>query len=94
MKRIAQGIGIPIIKLIGLVFFRSKWMRGRHFENGGVAGYAWVWKRIWTQRILGFNRHIPWPCAPNVMISNPRNLEFDLDDLNNFQVVRNLFPEH
>lgn len=38
------------------------------------------------QKILGFNRKIPWPVSPFCFISNPNNIEFDPGDLNNFQM--------
>jgi acetyltransferase-like isoleucine patch superfamily enzyme len=38
-----------------------------------------------TQRLLNFNRHIPWPVSPFIAIVDPKNIEFDPDDLNNFQ---------
>ena len=47
-------------------------------------------KLIW-QKIFGFNRHIPWPVSPFIVISNPKNIYFNVNDLNNFQAFGNYF---
>jgi len=41
--------------------------------------------------LLGFNAHIPWPVSPFVRISDPKNIEFDPDDINNFQTYGTYF---
>ena len=48
-------------------------------------------RSVLTQRILRFNRHVPFPVSPFITISNPRNLRFDIDDLNNFQGIGSYF---
>ncbi|MHB8926883.1 MAG: acyltransferase [Bacillota bacterium] len=74
---------ISVLALIGPLFFDRKYLRGRHFTSG--IGWRWVWRSIWLQKVLGFNRHVPWPVSPLIVVANPRNLVFDPDDLNNFQ---------
>jgi acetyltransferase-like isoleucine patch superfamily enzyme len=41
---------------------------------------------LW-QKILGFNRAAPWPVSPFSSIGPPENIQFDPDDLNNFQGI-------
>ncbi|MEN6612824.1 MAG: acyltransferase [Armatimonadota bacterium] len=36
---------------------------------------------------MGFNRHVPWPVSPCIMVAYPRNIEFHPDDINNFQTI-------
>lgn len=78
--------GVPLLKVIGPMLFQRRYLTGRHFEEGGD-GWRWVARSILTQRVLRFNRHIPWPVSPFIIISNARNLTFDVDDLNNFQTI-------
>jgi acetyltransferase-like isoleucine patch superfamily enzyme len=40
---------------------------------------------------MGLNRHIPWPVSPFILISDAKNMTFDLDDLNNFQGFGNYY---
>ena len=37
------------------IFFKRKYLKGRHFENGNAQGYKWAWKAVVFQKILGFN---------------------------------------
>lgn len=75
---------LPIIIIFAKLFYSGKYIQGRHFESSFI-GLRWVFRGIWRQKILGFNRNIPWPCGHAVHISNPNNIEFDANDLNNFQ---------
>jgi acetyltransferase-like isoleucine patch superfamily enzyme len=72
------------IKVVAPLLFDRRYLRGRHFEQSTI-GWSWVFRAIWFQKILGFNRSIPWPINPHILISNHQNLVFDVDDLNNFQ---------
>lgn len=74
----------PLIMIFLLIFFDRKYLNGRHFENG-FAGIRWAIRAIWTRNILRLAPTLPFPIALNVIISNPENLEFHSDDLNNFQ---------
>ncbi len=83
-------IFLPILKTIGPLFFDKRYLRGRHFENNYV-GWYWVYRSLLWQKIFGFNRHIPWPVSPFIVISNASNIEFDIDNLDNFQQFGNYF---
>lgn len=71
-------------RILAPMFYEKKYISGRWFVRGG-AGWSWLVKGIWFQKMLGFNRTLPWPASPFIRISNWRNLEFHVDDLNNFQ---------
>ena len=45
-------------------------------------------------RIFGQNRKIPWPINPNTIISNPNNIEFDVNNINIFQTPGCYFQNH
>lgn len=75
---------ILISHLLSPLFFSRRYLTGRHFSFWG-RGWMWAWRSIWTQKVLGVNRLARWPTAPDVRILNPDNLEFDPNDLNNFQ---------
>lgn len=75
---------LPISKFLGSLFFNKRYLKGKHFDQS-TSGWKWVLRSIIWQKIFGFNRRTPWPVSPFVVISNPSNIEFDVDDINNFQ---------
>lgn len=85
MKNILKKLYITVSKLILPIFYNKRYLEGRHFCNGNITGYRWAWNNIFMQKILGYNRHIPWPMSFRSVIGNKDNIEFDVDDLNNFQ---------
>ena len=85
-----RRLSVPILRAVGPLLFDRQYLRGRHFTQSDD-GWRWVQRSILTQRILSYNRHIPWPVSPFVSISNHANIDFDPDDLNNFQVAGTYF---
>jgi len=83
-------VSVPILRLVGPVMFDREYLSGRSFVESGD-GWYWVQRSILTQRILSYNRHIPWPVSPFMTISNSENIEFDPDDLVNFQQFGSYF---
>ncbi|NPV62342.1 MAG: acyltransferase [Methanotrichaceae archaeon] len=81
---------MPILRLLGGIFFDRRFLKGRYFEDE-ITGWKWVLRSIFFQKILGFNRHIPWPVSPFILINNSKNIIFDIDDINNFQMIGNYF---
>ncbi|SJM93457.1 acyltransferase [Crenothrix polyspora] len=79
-----QALILPVLLGGAKFFYDGKYLTGRHFDNSFI-GLRWVLRAIWRQKILGFNRHIPWPCGYTACISNPKNITFHPDDLGNFQ---------
>lgn len=84
---------LRIIKNILLIFFSlfydRKYLQGRHFA--GNAGYAWCLRSIWAKNILRLGTPMPWPTSLTCLVSNPANIEFHPDDLNNFQTPGTYF---
>ena len=83
-RKYLKKIFIFISKSIMWIFFDKKYLQGRWFENN-TQGWLWAWKGVWFQKILGFNRSIPWPCHPNLRISCYKNIDFHVDNIDNFQ---------
>ena len=84
MRPRVKSVGVACVKVVAPLFFDRQYLRGRHFEQSAI-GWSWVFRALWFQKILGFNRSIPWPVNPHVSISRHQNVVFDVDDLNNFQ---------
>lgn len=76
---------VPLMKVVAPIFFDRRYLRGRFFEGKAIMGWYWAWRAIWLQKLLGFNRGAPFPVYPRITISNPRAIDFDSHDLNNFQ---------
>lgn len=74
----------PPLRLIGGLFFERQYLTGKWFDEG-LRGWVWVWRSIWTQKLLGINRDAPWPMGPFSRVVNPHKVTFHVDDLNNFQ---------
>lgn len=68
-------------RLLGL-FYDRRYLTGRFFERSR-GGYVWALRGILWQKILGFNRSARYPVSPFVSLSNPRNLHFHPDNLDN-----------
>lgn len=81
---IKSKFGRFLLKSFCSLFFDSKYLRGRWFDEG-IIGYYWCLKGILYQKILRFNSKVPWPMTPLSIIARPEDVIFDPDDLNNFQ---------
>lgn len=102
MKKIIHYLTHPIYSIrkifyllfansIGRLAYPPKVFRSIHFKGMAAPGWQWVTQCFWTQRVLGINSNIPWPCSSRIMITNPNNIDFDMDDLNNFQTFGNYY---
>lgn len=74
----------PIIKICLIFFYDRKYLQGKHFDNS-FAGVLWSIRSIWVKNILRLAKPMPYPTALTCIISNPSNIHFHPDDLNNFQ---------
>lgn len=67
------------------LFYDKRYLNGKQFDNNEITkGWKVLPKLFVTQKIMGWNRHVPWPCAPGILVGNPKNIIFHNDDLNNF----------
>ncbi|MBO2581705.1 acyltransferase [Shewanella algae] len=83
MKKIIVRVFLIVSKIVIPFFYSSDYLKGRWFEKDKIDGWVWCWRSIWFQKILGFNRHVRFPCTPNITIGNYKNLKFDNDNLDN-----------
>lgn len=86
MKRRVANLLRPCIPALGLAFsafFDRKYIQGQSFDNPFV-GYRRVLRAFWIQRVLGFNRHCPWPISHATIVSNYDRIHFHPNDLGNF----------
>lgn len=68
----------------GKLLYPKSLFSSKYFSRPGSKGWKWLYHAFWNQKIRGINRHCPWPCSPGTLISNGHNIEFDVNDLNNF----------
>lgn len=70
--------------LIGrLLYSPACFPKGRYFSSWKSVGWEWVLPDFWGRLFLNKNRGIPWPVSPLARVG--KNIEFDIDGLNNFQ---------
>lgn len=84
MKYLITKVFIAVSKAIMPIFFKKKYLTGRWFENS-IKGWKWCWRSLLFQKVFGFNRHVPFPVSHNSVIGRFENIEFDVNDMNNFQ---------
>lgn len=60
------------------------YLRGRWFDDS-VKGWRWCWRSLFMQKIVGYNRHVPFPVSHRNTVGLVQNIAFHPDDLNNFQ---------
>lgn len=75
-----------IAQIIGCIFYESKYLKGKEFSGYKYTnGWRWVMENFFVQKILGYQRHIPFPVSFRMQIMNWENIVFDINDLSNFQ---------
>lgn len=72
--------------IIGLCFYNRKYLKGKEFSSYKyTSGWRWVMENFVIQKILGYQRHIPYPVSFRMQVMNWENIHFHVDDLSNFQ---------
>jgi len=84
MKKYIKRLLILFTKMVAPIFYDKKYLCGKYFDDSN-SGWIWVSRAIWNQRILGFNRTIPWMVSPFVTISSKKGIYFHPSSINNFQ---------
>lgn len=90
LKRKIFKCVLPLLRGFFSIFFDKKYLHGKYFD-ASLSGWRWAWRSIIWQTFFGFNRHIPWPVSPFIIISDGNNIKFDVNDINNFQTFGNYF---
>lgn len=79
-----RSIFIFLSKLVMPLFFKKEYLRGKWFDHS-IEGWKWCWRSLLFQKILGKNRHVPFPVSHHNIIGQHQRIEFDIEDMNNFQ---------
>ena len=66
------------------LFFSQKYLQTKPFLESHD-GFIWAFRSIWQRSILRLGKPLPFPASIHIRITNPENLIFHPDDLNNFQ---------
>ncbi|MCS0670396.1 acyltransferase [Cytobacillus firmus] len=84
MKRVLSFLFIQISRVIMSFVYDKKLLKGRWFDNS-TKGWRWCWRCVFMQKIIGYNRKIPFPVSHRNNVGNYQNLVSYSDDMNNFQ---------
>lgn len=84
MKLVFRKVFNSLSRLIFSVFYDRSFFTGKYFQNNASMGYIMCWKFFFFQKIIGDNRKTPWPVSNRIEISNPSNIDFHPDDMQNF----------
>ncbi len=90
LKQTYYNLINPVLIFIMYAFYRNEYLKGKYFENSYL-GVIWCLRGLYWQKIMRINSNIPWPTSPFIRISDPENIEFHPDDLNNFQGFGNYY---
>lgn len=61
------------------LFYDKQYLVGKNYEKS-FAGWLWIFRTFWHQKVLGYNKHVPWPISPASAVDEPHNVFFDPDD--------------
>lgn len=99
MKKVIKGIKALYFYIMGNIlswfYYDKKYIKGKYFKGKyggmGAVGWRWVVSDCAARIFLGINQNIPFPVSPRIAVSNPKNISFHVDDLNNFQGIGNYY---
>lgn len=91
--RAGWGLCLKLVaQCIGYIFYSPKYLRGIAFSSYKyTSGWRWVMENFVIQKILGYQRHIPYPVSFRMQVMNWENIHFHVDDLSNFQKCGSYF---
>lgn len=77
---------------IGYLFYDPKYLTGKHFSSYRFsAGWRWILENVFMQKIVGYQRHIPFPVSYRSRYLNWENIVFHPDSMAVFQNNGNYF---
>lgn len=82
-RGIEMVLQFAIVKVFGGLAYDRAYLRGKHFEKPWSSGWRWAFNGMFAKLFKGAGRGIPWPVASTC--SCGKNVDFHVDDLNNFQ---------
>lgn len=72
-----------VVKVFGGFAYDRSYLKGKWFEHMWSPGWRWAYNGMFAKAFAGKNRGVPWPCSSQGAFS--RNVDFHVDDINNFQ---------
>lgn len=92
---ISAGISLLkkiVAQCIGYIFYDPKYLKGKEFSSYKYSnGWRWVMECFFIQKIIGYQRHIPFPVTPSMQVMNWENIHFDVNDIGIFQRAGSYF---
>lgn len=77
------------VKILQPFFYRKQYLKGKWFESITALGWRWAATDIVHRILFQTNLGVPWPVSPYMKCGS--NIEFHVDDINNFQGAGNYF---
>ncbi len=78
MKRVF----IKLIYFWGCIWYDKNYLKGKCFQKNRFSiGWKWIMRYWFSQKVLGHNKHVPFPAPKNVNYAVPKNIIFNLDDM-------------
>ena len=82
-KGIESALLFVVVKAFGWLAYDRRYLQGRHFEHLWSPGWRWAFNGMFSKLFKGVGRRIPWPVSSQGSFGP--NVDFHVDDLNNFQ---------
>lgn len=75
-----------VAQMVGCIFYDRKYLKGKEFSSYQYSsGWRWIMENFFIQKIVGVQRHIPYPVIPSTQVMNWENIHFDVNDIGLFQ---------
>ena len=72
-----------MVKVFGRLAYKPRYLKGRYFQHFWSVGWRWAYNGMFAKLFKGAGRGVPWPVSSQGSVSP--DVEFFVDDLNNFQ---------
>lgn len=82
VKRLLQSVFIVFSRCVFSLIYDRKYLTGKWFDE--ATGWKWCWRFFWQQKVMGYNRSIPFPVNPSTTVGAIENLTFDISNMDNF----------
>lgn len=79
---VSRRLIIRLCRIFFNLIYGKKYLQGIWFNS--LAGWKYCFMFVINQKLLGYNRHIPFPVHPSTVIGNAAHLHFDADNIDNF----------
>lgn len=90
MKKVLLKLYCLISRMFFSCIYEKRFLKGKWFEDNHL-GWKYCWRYWIPQKVLGFNRHIPFPCHPSCEMGLVKNLHFDVNNIDNFWKIGSYF---